>query len=648
MSALVDLVESLARTWAPPPRWSVSQWADARRRLSGEAAAEKGQWRTSRAEYQREILDSISDPTIDQTVVMSSAQVGKTELLLNTVGYFIDFDPSPIMLVQPTDQMAETFSKDRLAPMLRDTPSIRNRVADARSRDSGNTTLHKRFPGGHITMVGANAPAGLASRPIRILLMDEVDRFPASAGSEGDPVRLAMKRTNNFWNRRIVTVSTPTVRGFSRIEKEFDRSDKRHFFVPCPHCGEFHVLKWGNVVWGEDTPAAGDPARAVLKCPHCEGFITNAQKNVAVGRGRWEATAPFTGVAGFHLWEIYSPWRSISEIVADFLASKDDPALLQVWVNTCLGETWEEGGDSVSDHELMERCEPFPQGVDVPERGLVLTAGVDTQPDRLEVETVAWAGGEESWSVDYCVIYGDPDIPEGAEGSPWNDLTDYLRKGWTHEMGGAVSIEATCVDSGGHNTQAVYQYAKRHRGDRVFAVKGKGGPGVPIVGNPARRRSGRKTSRPVDVYIVGVDQAKSVIMKRLKISSPGPGYCHFPLGRSAEYFKQLTAEKMLTKFVKGFPKREWVKQSGQRNEALDCRVYAFAALTLRAPQFDKIAFRVKQRATLAKAPTPEPEKEIDEPEDKPAQDEEAPVGDSSRKTRTATRRRRGPSYIRAW
>lgn len=641
--AVWELAACVAKTLAPPPKWTVSQWADHRRRLSGEASAEQGQWRTSRAEYQRGIMDAICDPALEMTVVMSSAQVGKSEMLLNAIGYFVDFDASPILVLQPNLEMAETFSKDRIAPMLRDSPTLRGRVRDPRARDAGNTTLHKRFPGGHVTLAGANAPASLASRPIRVLLMDEVDRYPASAGTEGDPMRLAMKRTNNFWNRRVMAVSTPTVKGFSRIENEWSRSDRRFFFIPCPHCGSEHVLKWGNVVWPE-----GKPDEAAMKCPECNLTFSTAQKNAAVSRGVWKATAPFSGVAGFHVWEAYSPWRTLAEIVRDFLASKDDPSTLQVWVNTCLGETWEEAGDAVQEHDLISRCEVFPAEADIPQRGLVLTAGIDTQPDRLEVEVVAWAGGEESWSIDYRVIFGDPDIPEGAAGSPWNDLTDYLRKPWRHESGGQLVIEAACIDSGGHNTQAVYQYAKRHRGARVFAVKGKGGPGVPIVGNPSRRRAGAKTKRPVDVYIVGVDQAKSVIMKRLKLTAPGPGYCHFPMGRATDYFKQLTAEKMLTKFVKGFPRREWVKASGQRNEALDCRVYAFAALVLRAPQFDKIAFRVQQRAQAARA-NPEPPAPPQQPQDdasKRAQDDPPAALSNDRKT-TPRKRARIP-FISQW
>lgn len=591
-------------------------------------------------------MDAVTDPKNERVVFMTSAQVGKTEILLNVSGYHIDFDPSPLMLLQPTVQMAEAFSEDRLKPMLRDTPALRGKVKEGRSRGAGSTKLHKIFHGGHLTMAGANSPATLASRPIRVLLMDEVDRYPASAGEEGDPVKLAIKRTNNFWNRRIVMASTPTVKGFSRIEKEFELSDKRFFYVPCPHCQEEQRLQWGNVTWPE-----GRPKEAVLRCVSCSGSITNAQKNVAVSRGRWIATAPFNGIAGFHLNELYSPWRTLAQIAEDYLVAKDDPALYQVWVNTSLGETYDDTGEKIDEHDLLSRCEPWPEGIDVPARGLVLTCGVDTQPDRLEVEVVAWAGGEESWSIDYHVIHGDPEIKEGAPGSPWSDLTDHIRRKWKHESGLEVAIESTCIDSGGHNTQAVYEYVKKHSGERVFAIKGRGGEGIPIVGNPSRKRAGKKTKRPVDVYIVGVDQAKAIIYKRLQMEAPGPGYPHFPAGRSADYFRGLTCEKMRVRYVKGMPKREWFKPDKARNEPLDCRVYAFAALILRAPQFDKVAWRMRQRAQeVAARPALKVvsvKNEEEEPEIRPVESEQPPP-DSAGKPKPRRRRRGGGGWINSW
>jgi phage terminase large subunit GpA-like protein len=584
-------------------------------------------------------MDAPHEVGVKRTIVMSSAQVGKTEIVNNTLGFHIDHDPCPCLVVQPTIDMAETWSKDRLAPMIRDTPSVRDKVHRVKSRDSGNTILHKTFPGGHVTAAGANAPASLASRPVRLVLCDEIDRYPGSAGTEGDPVKLAEKRASTFWNRKIILVSTPTVKGSSRIESEWELSDKRRFHVPCPHCGTEHVLAWGNVRFERE-----DTSKARMICPSCDGEFSNAAKNAAVRRGRWIATAPFRGIAGFHLNELYSPWKTIQEVVDDFLEAKDDPLKLQVWVNTSLGETWEGDGETVSEHELMERRENY--AAPVPARGLYLTAGADVQPDRIEVEVVAWGSGEESWSVDYHVINGDVDIPEGQKNSPWNDFTDYVRRRWRHESGIDLAVSYTFIDSGGNEgaTQSVYNYVKRHKGDRIFAIKGRGGDGLPIVGPPNRKRSG-KAKRPVDLYIIGTDTAKSVILRRLKQTDPGPGYCHFPADRDVEWFRQLTAEKAVTKFVKGFRKVTFEKPKDRRNEALDCRVYAFGAFVMAAPQLDKVAYRVKQQAAAIKearppapAPAPKPAP-VEAPPDKTPLDPPEEADDSPRRKRRTRRQR---------
>lgn len=639
--------------WLPPPKWTVSQWADNVRQLSSEASAAPGQWDTSQAEYQRGIMDAFSDPTVEDVVVMSSAQVGKTEILNNVVGFFIDYDPCPILVVQPNEKpMGEAWSKDRLAPMLRDTPALRSKVAAAKGRDSANTIFHKSFPGGQLSIAGANSPAGLASRPKRVILYDEVDRYPASAGTEGDPVELGKKRSTTFWNRKHGLFSTPTVKGRSRIEKAFELSDKRFRMCPCPHgCGHEMRLTWSMVVWGKDSPAKGDPDLAVYQCPACSGYFDDLQKEIAVQRGRWIPTAPFKGVAGFHLSELYSPWRTLKQITRSFIESKGDPSRMQVWVNTCLGETFEEHGEAINENELLERVEAY--NAEVPARGLYVTGGADVQPDRIEIEFVAWGGGEESWSIGYHVILGDVDIPEGSPGSPWTAFTDLIRKRFKHEAGVEMIAESICIDTGGtgENTQSIYNYCKRHKGDRVFAVKGRGGPGLPIVGPPNRKRSG-KTKRPVDLYIVGTNNAKAVVMKRFKIAEPGAGYCHFPTGRDDDYYRQLAAEKAVTKFVKGFPVIEWKKDAGRRNEALDCRVYAFAALILKSPQFDKLAFRMKMAMERRRTAAPNPEASPDPVQpatvrpDKSAQDPPPPAEDSPQKTRPARRRRIG--FVKAW
>lgn len=637
--------------WLPPPRWRVSEWADNRRQLSSEASAEPGQWDTSRAEYQRDIMDAFNDPEVEDVVFMSSAQVGKTEVLNNVVGYYIDFDPCPILVVQPNEKpMGEAWSKDRLAPMIRDTPSIRDKVSAIKSRDSGNTIFHKTFPGGQLSIAGANAPAGLASRPKRVILFDEVDRYPASAGTEGDPIELGKKRSTTFWNRKHGLFSTPTIKGRSRIESAFEVSDKRYRMCPCPcGCGAEFRLTWSMVVWGKDSPAGGDPEKAVYQCPECLGYFDDIQKEKAVQIGKWVATAPFKGVAGFHLSELYSPWRTLKQIVRSFLDAKGDPSRMQVWVNTCLGETFEETGESVNENELLERVEDY--NAEVPARALYITGGADVQPDRIEIEFVGWGAGEESWSIGYHVIYGDVDIPEGSPGSPWTHFTDLIRKKFRHESGVDMIAEAICIDSGGtgENTQSVYNYGKRHKGDRVFVVKGRGGPGLPIVGAPNRKRSG-KTARKVDLYIVGTNNAKAVVMKRFKIAEPGAGYCHFPRGREDDYYRQLTAEKAVTKYVKGFPVIEWKKDSNRRNEALDCRVYAFAALLIKPPMFDRLAYRMKmamERRRTARAVESEaaPEQpETAEPIKTPL-DEKPPVADSPAKVR---RSRRKIGFVKNW
>lgn len=557
------LEEAIRSALKPPPKLTVSDWADRYRQLSSESSAEAGKWSTSRAEYQRGMMDAVSDPDIETVVLMTGAQIGKTELINNVVGYHIHQDPAPMLVVQPTLDMAQTWSKDRLAPAIRDTPVLSAKIKDPRSRDSGNTTLHKVFAGGHVTACGANSPASLASRPCRLILCDEVDRYPVSAGTEGDPVALAKKRSSTFWNRKIILVSTPTEKGHSRIESAYMESDQRKYFVSCPDCQEEQVLRWANVTWEKDKPNT-----AAYSCEHCGSCWTDAMRFRAIRYGKWKATAEGDGkTAGFHLSGLYSPWTPLADSVRDFLASKRDPMRLKTWVNTFLGETWEDQGEQVDDHDLLERAEDW--GSDLPEEVLLLTAGVDVQDDRLEIEVVGWGRGEESWSIGYHTIYGDP-----STAALWMQLDERLQETYLHPTHGEMVIRSACVDSGGHYTQQVYNYCRARAGRRVFAIKGIGGEGKPVVGRPTKNNIGR-----INLFPVGTDTTKELVYSRLKIMSEGEGYCHFPVGRSEEYYRMLTAEKKVTKYFKGRPKREWVKIR-TRNEALDCRVYATAALAI--------------------------------------------------------------------
>lgn len=569
-----------ARALKPPPKLTVSEWADSFRKLSPESSAEVGAWHTSRAEYQREILDAVSDPSIESVVIMSCAQVGKTEMLLNLIGYHIHQDPSPILLVQPTLDMAQTFSKDRLAPMLRDTPVLQGKVADPKARDSGNTTLKKNFFGGHITMCGANSPASLASRPIRLVLFDEVDRFPVSAGSEGDPIDLARKRAATFWNRKEVAVSTPTIRNASRIEALFENTDKREYHVPCPDCGHHQVMRWSNVHWTDENPDT-----AFYACDECGGAWDDAARYKAIRKGEWRATAPFVGRAGFRLSGLCSPWTPLSSAVADFLQAKKLPETLRVWVNTYLGESWEDDGERLDDFQIASHREDYTSD-QLPKEVVFLTAGVDVQDDRLEMEVVGWGRDEESWSVEYKTFFGDP-----ASAQVWADLDSYLTLQFSTEDGRELSIKAAAVDTGGHHTQAVYKFCKPRLGRRIFAIKGVGGEGKPIVGRPSTNNHIK-----CKLFPIGVDTAKETIYSRLKIKEVGAGYCHFPKHYNDEYFAMLTAEKVVRKYHKGFHRREWIKVR-PRNEALDCRVYALAALSIVGVNVNIIA----QRSMKAKA-----------------------------------------------
>jgi phage terminase large subunit GpA-like protein len=562
----------------PPPNLTVTEWASRNLYLSPEDSAEPGLYRPSRAPYQQGIMDAVHEAGVHTVVVMSSAQIGKTCIIKSIIGYHIDQDPAPILLVNPSIEMAETFSKDRLAPMVRDSPCLRGRIADPKSRDSGNTILSKHFAGGHLTMIGANAPAGLASRPIRVVLCDEVDRYPASAGTEGDPVNLAVKRTATFHNRRIVLTSTPTIKGASRIEAAYLESDRRRYLVPCPHCGERQPLVWSNLSWPPD-----EPERAVYACAHCGAAIEERQRPALLRAGEWVGEAPCRGIAGFHLNELYSPWRRWSDIVRDFLSAKRSPETLKTWVNTSLGETWEEEAEKSDPISLLSRRENYTPAA-LPSDILYLTVGVDVQDNRLEAELVGWRqldreAPPESWGIEYRVFQGDP-----AQTAVWQDLDAWLLDDWRTADGRALRVGAACIDSGGHHTAQVYAFCAARRGRHVYAIKGIDGA-RPIW----KPRASKSKKYQAEVWQLGSDTAKDTWYARLRIADPGPGYCHFPVGYDAAYFAGLTAEQVRTRYKKGHPVREWYNPPGRRNEPLDIRCMALAALLARPVPWAQLA-----------------------------------------------------------
>jgi phage terminase large subunit GpA-like protein len=530
-------------------------------------------------------MDAISDGSVESVVIMSSSQVGKSEALGNAVGYYIDQDPAPIMMVMPTERDAEAWSKDRFSPMARDTPCLTGKISDPKSRDGSNKILHKRFPGGHLTIVGANAPSGLASRPIRILLCDEVDRYPFSAGAEGDPVNLAKKRTVTFWNRKIVLVSTPTIRGLSRIETAYLESDQRQYWVPCPSCGAHQVLAWGQVRW-ESAGGEHRPETARYQCASCDAAWSDAARWAAIRRGEWRARAPFRGIAGFHLNEVYSSWLRLEAMVRAFLSARagGDEAM-KTFVNTSLGESWLESGEAPDWRRLYDRRERWPAGT-VPAGGLILTAGADVQKDRIEVDIWAWGRGLESWLVDHVVIDGGP---EGA--AAWSALAALLGRTWPHALGGHLQLARLAVDTG-YEAPAVYAWARRQGFAQVAPVKGvEGFNRASPVSGPTYvdvTEAGRRLRRGARLWTVAVSTFKAETYRQLRLERPTeeeiaggalipPGTIHLPDWVDGEWLKQFVAEQLVTvKTKRGFARLEWQKLR-ERNEALDTRVYARAA-----------------------------------------------------------------------
>lgn len=564
---------------------TVSQWADSHRVLSGKASAEPGPWRTDRTPYLKEVMDCLSTTSpVQRVVLMAGAQLGKTEGGANWLGYVIDHAPGPMLMVQPTVDMAKRLSKQRLESLITETPVLSEKIAPARSRDSGNTMFSKEFPGGMMILTGANSATGLRSTPCRYIFLDEVDAFPSDVDGEGDPVTLAERRSTTFSRRKIFMTSTPTVKDFSRIEAEYLLSDQRRFYVPCPCCGEMQWLKWPQLKWEDN-----EPSTVRYECEACCERFSESSKTRMLTAGEWRATAPGDGkTAGFHISSLYSPlgWKSWEEVVEDFLRSKGDAPRLKTWVNTVLGETWEEDyASKVSAEGLMERCEHYDPKV-VPDAALAITVGVDVQDNRFAVSIWGWGREEEGWLLDHQEIYGDPARPE-----IWKQLDEVVLREWTHGTGGKLRPDAVAIDSGGHFTSEVYAYARERARQNVVAIKGQSQSGKPPIGKASKvdvNYKGKTLKRSALVYPVGSDTVKTTLFGRLRHNDKGAGYLHFHMDAKADYFEQLTAEKQVLRYNRGgFPVREWVKKPSARNEALDCMVYAYAALNLMYQRYDR-------------------------------------------------------------
>jgi phage terminase large subunit GpA-like protein len=580
--------------------------------LSPESSASPGPWRTSAAPYLREIQDAMGDPQTETIVFWKSAQIGGTEALINTLLHELVNDPGPLLVLQPTLEMATAFSKDRLAPAIRDCAVVRALIGAPRTRDTDNAILRKGSPGAVVTIAGSNSPASLASRPIRVLLADEIDRYERSVGKkgkdEGDPLALAIRRTAAFRRRKIFLTSTPSVANASRIQDWWAVSDQRGYHTPCPRCGMGFAIEWQHVRWTEH-----EPASAWLECPHCAGRIEDRERPAMLAAGTWVPAAPFSGVRGYRAWEVHAPWRSLATIVTSFLVAKRSIETLHEWRNNCVAELWEEPGERVEASHLLVRREAY--AAEVPAGVVYITAAADVQDNYVAALVVGWGVGEESWILHYENLPGDPARPE-----VWAALDALLQRPWRHASGLELRISCALIDSGGHRTQSVYSYVLPRQPRRVFACKGGRTHGLLVSpAHPVKPQSGPGT---VQLRYVDPDQTKSLIYSRLRLSEPGPEYVHFPMSVGETFFNELTAETLRTTRNKyGIPVKQW-QQVRSRNEALDAFGYALAALRIIAPAPRSLEVAAAQIATAVAArsmpPAPPAVESAGDPADPPA------------------------------
>lgn len=603
---LAVLLRSTYEMFRPPANDTVSQWADKNRWLVSDSSSEPGRWRTERAPYQREIMDAFTQPGVWEIVIKASAQVGKSEVELNMMGRAIDIDPGPILYVQPTKDTAEDYSKRRIAPMIAACPPLARKIFRPSSRDSGNTVTMKSFPGGSLAIIGANSPSDLASKPVRYIFLDEIDRFPDSAGTEGNPIELAERRTETFrHNRKIVKCSTPTIKGKSKIEKAYMRGTQEQWHTECPHCQHFSFIRFEDVIFDKEEYEDENGEQQYIvrnarwRCPICkrETGETQAKRLSA----KWVAKNPkaiANGIRSFQLNAFMSPWSDWKDIALSFLKAKDDPTLLQVFNNTMLGESWELRDHSGKPEKLLARREEYSS--EVPEGVLVLTMGVDTQDNRLEYEVVGWDKEEQSWGIARGVI------PGRADGTiVWAEIDELLDREWLMGNGMSMRVLATFIDSGGHFTDSVYKECARRAARRVFAIKGEPGEGKPYV----HQMKNAKLPKGAVGFMIAVDAGKEAIFYAAELTEPGPRYMHFPLNRAGydiEYFRGLLSEKQIFKTSRGQTTIVWEK-TYERNEPLDCRNYARAAYKFFNWNFSKLERAL--RGEMEETPTTRAETE---------------------------------------
>lgn len=569
-SAVQQLFGAVGKALRPPALMSFSEWAQENFRISAVSSASPGRFRPWK--FQRGILDAMGDPSIEKVSVIKSARTGYTLSLIATIGAYAVNDPCPIILLMPTDDDARGIAVDEVDPAFRESPVLRSVMKVGRFDGRNTLTQRALLGGGSLKILSAMAPRNLRRHTAKVLLCDEVDGMKIT--SEGDPITLAIKRTTSFADRKIIMGSTPTDEATSIIIKRYEESDRRVFRMPCMHCGEFFELLWDHLDWKE-----GKPETVVCFCPRCGLEIQERHKPGMVEEGDWFATAPdVKGHAGFRLNALISMFSNASwvKLVEEYEnAKRNGSSDMQVFYNTVLGKVWSAAIDYVSEEQLQARAENF--GIcwsleksrwreDIPADVAYITAGVDVQPDRLEISFIGHSQ-RHRYILGHHVIYGSAKLQ-----STWDELTAVLSTKWKHPLGGAIGVEAAGVDSGdGNMTQYVYDYCEVVQGQRIVAIKGKEGPRKIIEVSRTHR-----SHRTAPLYIIGVDQVKTDIMTALPLGNEEEQSIRLSNSLSAEYIKQLNAERRELKYKNGRPEISFERIGKRKAEALDSVVYGLA------------------------------------------------------------------------
>lgn len=643
---VVNLFAEARQMLKPPPTLTVSSWAEKYRRLSRKDSARPGRWRSE--PHQIAIMDAFTDPKVRKVVVKAASQVvGKSQMMNNVIGRFVDVDPSNMMVLHPTISAAEKWSKGRLDPLIEETPALRDKFPSRKSRDSDSTILHRQFRGGQMFIVGVNAPADLAAQSVRILLADEVDRYPPSSGEEGDPLELGEQRTVDYGDfAKVGLFSTPLIEGLSRIDAAYQESDQQEWQLWCPHCKTHFAPMWRHVHWDDDAAGKPLPDTAAIVCPECNTRWSEGDRLRSVDAGQFVQKGKFDGICGFHVNALGCRRVSLPKLVRRWDKAHRNPRRLKAFVNLVLAETYRESGDAPDWQRLLERREDWQPSI-VPSGVVFLSAGVDVQPDRVEVRVYGFGRGEQAWLVDVRIVPAKPwDEETSAE------LTKILNGTWRHESGADLGLARLAIDSG-HATNSVYQWAKRHIKRGVLIVKG--GPdsiheviraprAVEVIGQK-RSRSGAK------VWMVGSGHCKRTIYDRLRLAASEDGsypngYIHFPKWIGSDELQQITAEELITETTRqGYARQIW-RKIRERNEGLDCLVYAYAAAVQLGMSRWTDAQWTERSLTLGDAASPSatapaqadrPQTEAGAAQEAPARKVVLPVGPAKRQRQVVMR-----------